>query len=114
MSKNIVNNHFENEKALSAFVFFTVISCAICLMPELAFAAWSAGTGSASLKAIATTVQTEIQGSGLSIAMNAAGLAAIGYSLFSGFNKGFLVAGGLILAFANLFFPFVNENYKIQ
>jgi hypothetical protein len=87
------------------FLVATAVSAVVLtILPELAFAA---PKGPDTLAGLATDIQKDISGSGLSMALNGAGLAAIGYSVFNGFNKGFLVAGALVLAFANIFFPFV-------
>ena len=84
---------------------------AMLLSPEFALAL---PEGPKNLKEVAKTVQDEVQGSGLTIALNGTGVAAIAYSIFNGFNKAFLVAGALILAFANLFFAYVNGGFKIN
>lgn len=84
---------------------------AMLLFPELAQAL---PEGPKNLKEAAKTVQDEVQGSGLTIALNATGLGVIGYAIANGFNKAFLVAGALILAFANFYFPYINGSFGIK
>jgi hypothetical protein len=91
------------------YIASTIAAVALVVMPELAMAL---PKGPETLALLAEDIKKEIHGSGLSMALNGAGLAAIGYSVFNGFNKGFLVAGSLILAFANIFFPFVEATVK--
>lgn len=102
-----------------AGVKFSIGSCLPYLwLPILLFAipeiALALPEGPNDLNALATKVTDQVQGSGLTIAMNAAGLGAVGYSVVSGFNKGPLVAGALLLAFANIYFPFVNSNFSAK
>ncbi len=86
-----------------------IAAVALVVMPELAMAL---PKGPETLELLAADIKKDIHGSGLSMVLNGAGLAAIGYSVFNGFNKGFLVSGAMILAFANIFFPFVDGTVK--
>ena len=98
-------------KLNSVFALFNIaITLLTAIIPNTALALPS--DSPKTISGLATKVQTEIQGSGLIIAMNAVGLAAVGFALFNGFNKGFLITAGLILLFANIFFPMVNEYYS--
>lgn len=111
MINKIVKNYFGSFEAFSAFMLFPMLAGTVCIFPELALAL---PTGPDTLKDVAKQVQNEIQISGLGIAMNATGLAAVGFSVFNGFNKAFLISGGLILLFTNIFFPYVNTHFGIK
>lgn len=77
----------------------------ITIFPELASAAIEPITN---LGALSQKVVDEVQGDGLKITLNVVGIGCIIYSVFNGFNKGVLVLGGLIIAYANVFFGYVN------
>jgi hypothetical protein len=111
MINKIVKKYFGSIEAFSAFMIFPMLACTACIFPELAIAL---PTGPDTLKGVAKQVQDEVQMSGLGIAMNATGLAAVGFSVFNGFNKAFLISGGLILLFTNIFFPYVNTHFGIK
>lgn len=77
----------------------------ISIFPELASADIQPITN---LGDLSTKVKNEVQGDGLKITLNVVGIGCIIYSVFNGFNKGVLVLGGLIIAYANVFFGYVN------
>lgn len=109
--KTICKKFIEGKETAYALALMAGTVGAMLLSPDIALAL---PDGAKSLKEVAKTVQDEVQGSGLPIALNAAGLAAIAYSLANGLNKAAFVSGGLLLAFTNLYFGYINGWFKIS
>jgi hypothetical protein len=92
------------------YLWALFLGAVMVLLPDIALAL---PQGATTLNGVVTQVNKEIQGGGISVTLNAVGLAAIGYSAFNGLSKGPLIAGGLILFFTNTYFPFVNSNFAV-
>lgn len=100
----------------------TLVAClccsilgALCLfvLPELSYAAANGGISEISdLKGLTTNVKTNIQSYGLPIVLNAAGVGISGFALITQ-RWQYLFFGAAFLIFVNLYFGFVNANFKI-
>lgn len=94
---------------MQKYPFLSLLLIAVALFySEYSFAKIA---GVTDLKGLSKTVETEIQSNGIPIILNAAGITSAAFALITQ-RWMMLVLGAAYLIFINVFFGYVNTNFK--
>ncbi len=95
---------------MQKYPFLSLLLLVALFYSEYSFAAPKI-TGVTGLKGLSQTVETEIQSHGIPIVLNAAGITSAAFALITQ-RWMMLVLGAAYLIFINVFFGYVNHNFK--